>query len=135
MGRFRGAFTAIVLIGSVLVLQVAAGGWVATAAPFAGGSITSVCAGRLSGPNNDTFTLTQDCGPTTATVTIPPNVTTVDGGGFTLSATDPIDGRLVGAVLTNATAGQTMAINNLSVSAAFSMSSDMFGTPHWHWLR
>jgi hypothetical protein len=119
MPRFHGIVWASAILASGLGLSISAGGHPAAAAPFAGGSITSVCAGVLSGPRNDTYTLTGNCGPTTGTITIPPNITTVDGGGFTISATDPVGGFFHGSVLANAAAGQTMAITSMVIAGNF----------------
>jgi hypothetical protein len=85
----------------------------ATAAPIPGGEITTVCTGTTNGT---TFTLTADCGDVTSPLTVPPTITTVDGGGHSISATDIGGAQFNGAVLTNATAGQTMTIQNLTVS-------------------
>jgi uncharacterized repeat protein (TIGR01451 family) len=86
---------------------------VANAAAFAGGPIDTVCAGGL---NAGTFTLTADCGPTTKPITVPSTITTVNGGNFTISATDIGFPQFAGAILTNASAGQTMNIRNLTVT-------------------
>ena len=107
------------IVSVIAVPLVLGGGGAATAASFAGGSITSVCTGTLSGPNDDTYTLTGNCGPTTAPITIPGNITAVNGGGFTISATDPTEGFFNGAVVTNAAAGQTMAISDLVITGTF----------------
>ena len=64
----------------------------------------------------NTFTLTADCGEVTTSLTVPAGITTVDGGGHTISATDlngadptvhtPIP-QFNGGIVTNATPGQT----------------------------
>jgi hypothetical protein len=117
MSRFRVgvAFSALVISAGVVPVVVTAGGGVATAAPIPGGSITSVCTGTTSG---GTFTLTADCGEVTSELTVPPTITTVNGGGFTISATDIGAGipQFNDPILTNETAGQTMHIENLTVS-------------------
>ena len=88
-------------------------GGAANGGPFPGGSITTVCAGTING---GTFTLTANCGPTTDDITVPSTITTVNGNGFTISATDIGFPQFNGAILTNASAGQTMNIQNLTVS-------------------
>ena len=68
----------------------------------------------------DTYTLTADCGPTTDDITVPSTITTVKGNNFTIAATDiaiPMyPPQFNGAILTNATPGQTMNIQNLTVT-------------------
>jgi hypothetical protein len=86
---------------------------VAKAAPISGGSIESLCKGTHS---NGTFTLTEDCGAVTSPITVPSTITTVDGNGFTISATDIGSSQFNGAILTNAPGNQTMHIENLTVS-------------------
>jgi hypothetical protein len=105
------------------VAALLAGAWVAlasapmaAAAPIAGGDITVVCAsvGTVSG---STFTLHGNCGEVTSALTVPANITTIDGGGFTISATDPAAPAVyTGPVLTNAGPGQTMNIQNLTIT-------------------
>ena len=85
----------------------------ASAAPIPGGNITTVCAGTTNGT---TFTLTSDCGEVTTALTVPASITTVDGAGHTISGTDIGGPQFNGAILTNATAGQTLNIQNLTVS-------------------
>jgi uncharacterized repeat protein (TIGR01451 family) len=97
------------------------GGGVANAAPITGGDITVVCAGTTSGT---TFTLTANCGEVTSSLTVPAGITTVDGGGFTISATDlngadptvhtPIP-QFNGAIVTN-TPGEPMNIRNVRIT-------------------
>jgi hypothetical protein len=108
------AFAAIT-VAAIAVPVALTAGHRAAAAPtqFPGGDITTVCTGSISGT---TFTLTANCGPTTAAITVPSTITTVDGGGHTISATDIGFPEYNGAILTNATAGQTMDIKNLTVS-------------------
>ncbi len=72
-----------------------------------------------------TFTLTADCGEVTTSLTVPATITTVDGGGHTISATDlngadptvhtPIP-QFNGGIVTNATPGQTMNIRNVTIT-------------------
>jgi len=81
------------------------------AGAVAGGPITG-CTGTTSGT---TFTLTANC-DTTAPLTVPTTITTVNGGGFTINATDAGGAQWNGAILTNASSGQTMNIENLTVS-------------------
>ena len=81
-----------------------------------------MCAGTTDGT---TFTLTADCGAVTTSLTVPAAITTVDGGGHTISATDlngadptvhtPIP-QFNGAIVTNAGAGQTMNIRNVTIT-------------------
>jgi uncharacterized repeat protein (TIGR01451 family) len=52
----------------------------------------------------------------TSPLTVPPTITTVDGAGHTISATDIGSSQFNGAILTNAAPGQTMNIENLTVS-------------------
>ena len=87
---------------------------VANAAPIPGGPITTVCAGIDNG--SGTFTLTANCGDVTGPLTVPPTITTVDGNGFTISATDIGSIQFNGGILTNASPGQTMNIQNLTIS-------------------
>src|SRR4029450_5001531 len=110
--RPRAAVVGLSMI-AVGVFAFTGGGGVADAAPITGGDITAVCTGTTSGT---TFTLTADCGEVTTSLTVPPTITTVDGGGHILSATDIGGAQFNGAVLTNATAGQTMNLQNLTVS-------------------
>jgi Putative Ig domain/Right handed beta helix region len=103
------------LLGAALMVVVALAPIVA-AAPIPGGSITTVCAGTTNGA---TFTLTADCGDVTTSLTVPPAITTVDGGGHIISATDvttPSSPEFNGAVLTNAGPGQTMNIQNVTIT-------------------
>jgi hypothetical protein len=86
---------------------------VAKAAPIAGGSIEHVCQGTNSG---GTFTLTADCGAVTSPITVPSTITTVNGNDHTISATDIGSSQFSGGILTNASSGQIMNIENLTVS-------------------
>ena len=105
----------------------------ANAAPIPGGSITTVCTGTTNGT---TFTLTADCGEVTTSLTVPAAITTVDGGGHVISATDlngadptvhtPIP-QFNGGIVTNATPGQTMNIRNVTITgpaAGFSLCNN-----------
>jgi hypothetical protein len=122
MSRLRiGLACVTVLIGSAFIPVVLTGG-VATAAPFPGGPITTACTGNSIG---STFTLTANCGPTTAPITVPDGFT-VDGGGFTISAEDPSGGQFNGGVLTNAVGGTSMFIKNITVTGPV----DGFNTCH-----
>jgi hypothetical protein len=94
---------------AVPVVSTAVGG-VANAAP----STLGPCTGDLTGT---TFTLTAEC-TTTAQIDVPDTITTIAGGGFTITAEDPTGGNFNGAVLTNASAGQTMTIENLTIHGA-----------------
>jgi hypothetical protein len=89
----------------------------AVAAPIAGGDITTVCAGTTN-TTTHTFTLTANCGDVTSALTVPATITTVNGNGFTISATNPPAPATTytGAVLANAGPGQTMNIENLTVT-------------------
>lgn len=119
MSRFRVDLAVVAMI-AVGVFVFTGGGGVANAAaipPFHGGSITTVCAGTPNG--SGTFTLTADCGPTTAPITVPVGITTVDGNGHTISATDvttPASPQFNGGILTNENGHHTMNIENLTVS-------------------
>ena len=84
-----------------------------SAAPIGGGDITVVCAGTISG---STFTLTADCGPVSTSLTVPPTITTVDGAGHTISADDNGSAQFNGGIVTNAGAGQTMNIRNVTIT-------------------
>ncbi|HEY2656414.1 MAG TPA: putative Ig domain-containing protein [Solirubrobacteraceae bacterium] len=52
----------------------------------------------------------------TSAISVPSTITTVNGAGHTISATNPDTGVYTGAVLTNATSGQTMNIKNLTIT-------------------
>ncbi|HZM19792.1 MAG TPA: putative Ig domain-containing protein [Gaiellaceae bacterium] len=117
---------------AVGVFAFTGGGGVADAAPITGGNITAVCTGTTSGT---TFTLTADCGEVTTSLTVPAGITTVDGGGHTISATDlngadptvhtPIP-QWNGGIVTN-TPGQAMNIRNVTITgpaAGFSLCNN-----------
>jgi hypothetical protein len=112
MSRFRVGL-AVVAMTAVGVFVFTWGGGAANAAPIPGGSIEVVCAGTLNGT---TYTLSADCGDVTSPITVPSTITTVNGAGHTISATDIGSSQFNGAILTNASAGQTMNIENLTVS-------------------
>ena len=87
MSRFRLGLAVVAMTMTALAVpgSFTAGGGVANAAPIPGGDITAVCAGTTNGT---TFTLTADCGEVTTSLTVPATITTVDGGGHIISATD-----------------------------------------------
>ena len=100
---------------AVLLVAATAAWWCvgAVSARAAGGDITVVCPGTVTGT---TFTLTADC-DTTATLTVPAGFT-VNGAGHEITAHDPDpaagpSGLFLGAVLTNA--DTTMNLTNLTV--------------------
>jgi uncharacterized repeat protein (TIGR01451 family) len=130
------AVVAITLTALAVPGAFTAGGGVevANAAPIPGGSIQVACpAGILNGT---TYTLTADCGEVTSPITVPPTITTVDGGGHIISATDlanpadPTDHTIPqwnGGIVTNAGAGQTMNIKNVTITgpaAGFSLCNN-----------
>src|SRR5262245_61906142 len=108
MSRVRAAFVFMAMTLAVAVPVTLVGGGVASAVP----STLGPCVGDLTG---STFTLTAPCA-TTAPILVPGAITTVDGGGFTISATDSGGAQWNGGILTNESAGQTMNIQNLTVS-------------------
>jgi len=111
--RVRLGYVAVIVI-AIAGLVVVTGGGVATAAPIPGGVITTVCTGTTVG---STFTLTQDCGDVTTSLTVPPNITTVDGANHTITATDIGFPQFSGAVLTNQAGNPgPMNIQNLRIS-------------------
>src|SRR5262245_11321387 len=141
MPRSRVGLAAVTMTAIAVPVIFAVGGGVANAvpisgasieaaAPIPGGDITTVCTGTVNG---STFTLTADCGEVTSPLTVPPTITTVDGGGHTISATDlanpadPTDHTIPqwnGAIVTNAGPAQTMNIQNVTITgpaAGFSL--------------
>jgi hypothetical protein len=97
---------------SALILMVAAVplGAVAVSSPASAAALATACpAGDLVGT---TYTLTANCA-VTEPITVPDGVT-LDGGGFTVTATDPGGGFFKGGVVTNA--GASMNIQNLTVT-------------------
>jgi hypothetical protein len=144
--RFGSAFLAIII--SAAAAQMFGGG-VAVAAPLSNARglpkpvavplhssarvgnqadppITTACAsfGTTSG---STFTLFANC-PTTAQLTVPTSITTVNGAGHTITATDPAAGFFSGAVLTNDPLNHSMAIENLIISGTFTPMPCVRGT-------
>ncbi|MBO0885432.1 MAG: hypothetical protein J2P17_34875, partial [Mycobacterium sp.] len=73
-------------------------------------------------PTNKTFTLNGDC-TTTAPLTVPDGYT-LDGAGHTITGQDPTGGFFVGGIVTNASAGDTINIQNVTISGP----SSGFGT-------
>ncbi|MBR7837304.1 right-handed parallel beta-helix repeat-containing protein, partial [Actinospica durhamensis] len=108
--------TRVPVLALALTLAVAAAEQLTVGAPAAfaaGGDITTVCAGALSG---STYTLGADC-DTTATLTVPDGLT-VDGAGHEITAHDPDpaagpSGLFLGPVVTNE--GATMNLTHLTV--------------------
>jgi hypothetical protein len=82
------------------------------AGPAGAADITATCTGTLDAPTN-TFTLTADCGPVTAPLTVPDGMT-IDGGGHTISATDAGGPQWNGGIVTNA--GASMNIKNVTIT-------------------
>jgi hypothetical protein len=108
MSRLRSGFVILATISAVSVPAIFLGSGVANAVPATLGP----CVGDLTGT---TFTLTAPC-TTTAPILVPSTITTVDGGDLTISATDGGGAQWNGAILTNASPGQTMNIQNLTIS-------------------
>lgn len=122
MSRFRVSLAVVAMI-AVGVFVFTGGGGAANAAPISGGSIEGVCAGTLS---NAIYILSKDCGPVTSPITVPSSITTVNGNGHTISATDTESSQFNGGILTNAPSNHTMNIENLTVSGpvgGFSIST------------
>jgi hypothetical protein len=117
MSRYRARLAVLaVIVAAAGFPAILGGSGVAGAKAKADPSIDPFCPGNLSGT---TYTLTADCGPTTAPITVPSTISTVNGNGHTVSATDlpaPPTPEFNGAILTNESAGQTMNIENLTVS-------------------
>jgi Putative Ig domain len=95
------------MLSAVAVPVIFVGGGVADAVP----STLGPCAGDLTGT---TFTLGGNCA-TTAPILVPNTVETVDGGNFTISATDAGGAQWNGGILTNEAAGQTLNVQNLTI--------------------
>ncbi len=112
MSRFRvgAVVAAVILSGAAVPVVSSATGGVANAAP----STLGPCTGDLTGT---TFTLTASC-TTTAQIAVPATITTIAGGGFTITAHDPTGGNFNGAVLTNTGVGQSMTIENLTIQGS-----------------
>ena len=100
-------FGASVLLATVVPIGLVGGVQVANAVP----STLGPCTGNLTGT---IFTLTAAC-TTTAQIAVPTTITTIVGGGFTITAHDPTGGNFNGAVLTNTSPGQSMTIENLTI--------------------
>jgi uncharacterized repeat protein (TIGR01451 family) len=115
MSRFRVGLAVVAITMTALALPgaITAGGGVANAPLIPGGDITAVCMGTTNGT---TFTLTADCGPVSTSLTVPATITTVDGAGHTISADDAGAAQFNGGIVTNAGPGQTMNIQNLTIS-------------------
>src|SRR5262249_30983899 len=114
MPRLLMALTAalsMVLLVCGVAASAAGSGVAGPAIP--GGDITAVCTGTANG---STFTLTADCGPVSSPLTVPATITTVDGGGHTVSADDAGAPQFNGGIVTNAGAGQTMNIQNVTIT-------------------
>ena len=87
MSRFRVGLAVVAMTLTALAVpgSFSTVGGVANGAPIPGGSITRRVYGHDDGT---TFTLTADCGEVTTSLTVPTTITTVDGDGHTISATD-----------------------------------------------
>ena len=124
MSRFRMGLAVVAMTVTALAVpgSFTTGGGVANAAPIAGGPSTLCVQARRT---EATFTLTADCGRSDDALTVPATITTVDGDGHTISATDlngadptvhtPIP-QFNGGIVTNATPGQTMNIQNVTIT-------------------
>ena len=86
MSRFRVGLAVVAMTMTALALpgSFTTGDGVANAAPIAGGD--TPCGARAR--RSRTLTVTADCGEVTTSLTVPANITTVDRGGHTISATD-----------------------------------------------
>jgi hypothetical protein len=94
----------------VLLLAGVPAGAVVLASPASAAVLATACPnGALVGT---TYTLTGNCA-VTAPITVPDGIT-LDGGGFTISATDPPGAEWNGAIVTNA--GTSMNIRNVTVT-------------------
>ena len=97
-------------VGALILLFAAVSlGTVALAPPAGAADITVACDGDTTGT---TFTLTADCA-TTEPLTVPDGFT-IDGDGFTISATDAGGDQWDGAIVTNE--GVSMNIQNVTIS-------------------
>ncbi|RYP81616.1 hypothetical protein EKO23_23330 [Nocardioides guangzhouensis] len=92
----------------ILLLAAVSLGAMALAPPAGAADITVACDGDTTGT---TFTLTADCA-TTEPLTVPDGFT-IDGAGFTISATDAGGPQWNGAIVTNA--GSSMNIQNVTI--------------------
>jgi uncharacterized repeat protein (TIGR01451 family) len=113
MSRFRVGLAVVAIAVGVIVFT--GGAAVANAADIPGGDITTVCAGKgtLTGT---TYTLHDNCGDVTSPITVPDTITTVNGAGHTISATDIGSSQFNGGILTNAPGNHTLNVENLTVS-------------------
>ena len=97
------------LVAALLAVPVVL---VVTAPPAAAAPLQTACpAGTLAGT---TYTLTADCA-VTEPLTVPDGFT-LDGGGFTISATDAGGAQWNGGIVTNEAPGGSMNIQNLTVT-------------------
>ncbi len=112
MSRFRVGLAVVAMVMSTAVVPVvsAAGGGVATAQP--------ACPVIPATPNS-TFTLTGNC-DTTVPIVVPSSVT-LNGAGFTITASDMTPGSFNGGVVT-ATATGIMHVENLKIQGKFTFS-------------
>ena len=101
--RVRHIYAAAMLAASSLLVAAPP----ASAAPLQ----TACPAGTLAGT---TYTLTADCA-VTEPLTVPDGLT-LDGGGFTISATDAGGPQWHGGIVTNAAGATSMNIRNLTVT-------------------
>jgi hypothetical protein len=100
------------IVALILVLPAVPLGMAVLASPAAAAPLATACpAGGLVGT---TYTLTGDCA-VTAPITVPDGVT-LDGGGFTISATDAGGPQWNGGIVTNAVAGGSMNIRNVTIT-------------------
>ena len=99
MSRFRMGLAVVAMTVTALAVpgSFTTGGGVANAAPIPGGPITTVCA-AFGTVNGSTFTLNADCGDVTGPITVPSAITTVNGAGHTISATDIGSGQFNGGI-------------------------------------
>jgi Putative Ig domain/Right handed beta helix region len=111
MRRLIGASVALLVAASLVEIVALP----PTAGAIPGGDITAVCAG-VTDVATSTFTLTADCGPVDSSLTVPASITTVNGNGHTISADDAGSPQFNGGIVTNAGPGQTMNIQNLTIS-------------------
>ncbi len=124
-GMVRARGTVRFVVGGVVAGVMAVPGVVLLMPTTAAAAdITTVCTGVTDG---GTFTLTADCGPVTEPLPVPATITTLDGGGFTISATDVGGEQWDGGIVTNAGPGQTMNIQNVTISGpatGFQLATD-----------
>ena len=66
-------------------------------------------------PVGSTLVLANNCF-TDVTITVPDGFT-LDGGGHTITAQDPVAGHFVGAVISNLTAASTIHVTNVTITA------------------